>query len=617
MIFALSFTAFANNYTFETDTLCIDYRFTGAEAFLPGYAEGIVSITSKSDEGYCHLYWANESAVLPGYEEITTCEITSFETVEFKMPENMVIPEGATHLAVFFSSDKTLLSRKISSAELFEIPAAKRFNGGKTEMKFASVSDIHVNYDGAPDLWTSALNYFNYLDLELVVVSGDCTNSGTPDEWRKYTRSIEQSKFDADKIYVSRGNHDSQRNDTYIENTSRMGIVTPENDANSPWFYLLLMGDAGEKDNLFIFLAQELSDISSSHTQDNFSQAQINWFEEVLKEFSGTNTNIFVVEHGFFHNWGPGDRYDGVYVQPMQLNDNYIGNKRYRELLMKYKELIVMSGHSHIAFSEMVNFSDEDGSACRMIHNSSVAQPRVYNSDGTSIVYGTGGSEGYVVNVYENDIVYYGTNLLTRRKIPTACYIMRSFSDSDSEASEIFSDVKEKDWYYDGVKFVSENGLMNGIKAGEFAPKSNITRGMFVTVLYRLENNPVALTPIFDDVKNDKYYSCAVAWASENNIVTGITDMEFAPDNEITREQIATILYRYERYKNNNAVNISADLSVYSDFYNISSYAIDAMKFVVANNLINGKTNDTWNPKDFATRAELATILKRFVEICK
>ncbi len=314
----------------------IEYTFCGDEAALPGYAEGIVKIVPPSSYSYCHLYWADDVKVLDGYEKIATIKINSASSVEFTMPENMIIPYGAKNLAVFFSDGELLFSTGLYNAVLYEIPEEKRFVKGNEEMTFASVSDIHVNYSQGPELWTKALDYFNELDLEMVVVSGDATNEGSAAEYTKYNDSIAASQYPAEKIYTARGNHDSQQNANYITYTSRDDMVRPFE--NSPWFYVLKKGDEGEKDNLFIFLAQELDwGISNTPGEDNFSAEQLDWFEGVLKQFAGTNTNIFIAEHAYFHNWGPGDRYDGIYVQPMKINDAYTGNMRFQRLLMEYK----------------------------------------------------------------------------------------------------------------------------------------------------------------------------------------------------------------------------------------------------------------------------------------
>ena len=167
----------------------------------------------------------------------------------------------------------------------YTIPEDKRFQSGKQEMTFASVSDVHVNYNssdpnsdnycGAPEKWTAALNYFADLKLDMVVISGDCTSGGHASEYTTYKASIEASNYDANKIYMARGNHDSQENANFINYTGHSDMIRPFDD--SPWFYVLKKGEQGEKNNLFIFLAQELSSISNTPNQDNVSTRQLDW----------------------------------------------------------------------------------------------------------------------------------------------------------------------------------------------------------------------------------------------------------------------------------------------------------------------------------------------------
>ncbi len=177
----------------------------------------------------------------------------------------------------------------------------------------------------------------------------------------------------------------------------------------------------------------------------------------------------------------------------------------------------------------------------------------------------------------------------------------------------VFDDVKESDWYNDSVNFVVENKLMNGVSETEFAPNATLTRAMLVTVLYRNEGEPeIKDSNAFEDIVSGAYYEKAVAWAQANGIVEGVTDTEFAPDAEITREQIATIMHRYAKYKNYD-ITVSADIEVREDYAEISDYAVDAMKYMVGCGFMNGKTDKTLDPKDDATRAEIATVLQRFI----
>lgn len=177
-----------------------------------------------------------------------------------------------------------------------------------------------------------------------------------------------------------------------------------------------------------------------------------------------------------------------------------------------------------------------------------------------------------------------------------------------------FKDVRETDWFYDAVKFVSENGLMIGTGTDTFGPELSVTRGMLVTILHRLENRPQAANGNFTDVREDDYYYDAVAWAKQNGIVLGIDQTRFCPNENITREQFAAILYRYFLYKNFEAEDMGVDLSEFEDNDLISDYALSAMEWAVGKGLIKGRGEVTLAPKGNATRAETAMILQRFIE---
>lgn len=186
--------------------------------------------------------------------------------------------------------------------------------------------------------------------------------------------------------------------------------------------------------------------------------------------------------------------------------------------------------------------------------------------------------------------------------------------EKEPEKSALFKDVKETDWFYEYVMYVAENGLMNGVSEDEFAPNNTLTRAMLVTVLYRNDGEPAVNKSIpFSDVDMSAYYADAVLWAKQNGIVNGITEIEFAPNSNITREQIATIIYRYAQYKGMDTVTMEENLH-FADADEISEYAVSAMNWAVGTGLLKGKTTTTLNPKDNATRAEIAAILQRFIE---
>ena len=183
-----------------------------------------------------------------------------------------------------------------------------------------------------------------------------------------------------------------------------------------------------------------------------------------------------------------------------------------------------------------------------------------------------------------------------------------------AEAPLPFPDVAEGDWFYDAVRYAYENGLMDGVGDNLFAPNSETTRAQLVTILYRLEGEPeVSGTSGFTDVEAGTWYTDAVAWAAANGIVNGVSETEFAPGKDITREQLATILFRYAEAKGYD-VSARADLSAYPDADQIQSYATESVAWAVAEGLIQGFEDNTLRPAGNATRAQIATILMRFCE---
>ena len=176
-----------------------------------------------------------------------------------------------------------------------------------------------------------------------------------------------------------------------------------------------------------------------------------------------------------------------------------------------------------------------------------------------------------------------------------------------------FDDVSESDWFYEYVEYAYDNGLMTGVSENEFAPDTAITRGMFVTVLHRMENEPAAEKAKFDDVDDGAYYADAVAWASENGIVEGFSAEEFRPDQSITREQMAVIIYRYADFKGHD-MSGGAELA-YSDTESISEYARTAVEWIAAASIMQGNDDNTFAPQGTTTRAQAAAVFVRLLNI--
>ena len=175
-----------------------------------------------------------------------------------------------------------------------------------------------------------------------------------------------------------------------------------------------------------------------------------------------------------------------------------------------------------------------------------------------------------------------------------------------------FVDVDENDWFYDVVLYAYDNGLMTGVSATEFAPNQTTTRGMIVSMLARLEGVTSAESAGFTDVADNDWYATAVNWAASEGIVNGFEDDTFRPNDAITREQMAAILYNYADYKGYD-VSARADLSDYADAASISSWAEDVLAWANAEGLINGMTATTIDPQGATTRAQTAAMFERFL----
>ncbi len=179
-----------------------------------------------------------------------------------------------------------------------------------------------------------------------------------------------------------------------------------------------------------------------------------------------------------------------------------------------------------------------------------------------------------------------------------------------------FGDVDDGDWFADAVRFVYESGMMNGVSKTDFAPHATTSRSMIVTILYRLEGEPVVDYAMdFTDVAGDAYYAEAVRWAASEGIVGGYGGGLFGADDAVTREQLAVILYRYAVYKGYD-VSIGEDTNIlsYADFADLSEYAIPAMQWACGAGIVNGTSESTLAPQGEATRAQVAAMLMRFCE---
>ena len=234
------------------------------------------------------------------------------------------------------------------------------------------------------------------------------------------------------------------------------------------------------------------------------------------------------------------------------------------------------------------------------------------NGENDEVVYVPDTSDGYIYGTKRsgNEIQY-----VIKQSPNEVGTIYTTSLAVEEDAELLFTDVKEEHWYYEAVKYVYDQGIMSGLTETEFGPEHNITRSQFAAILYRIEGSPdVAYEETFSDVPDDMWYTDGIIWANKKGIVSGYADSDrFGVNDNITREQMASMMHRFAEYKSYNT-NESADLSSFSDAAEVSEYAEKAMQWAVGSKIISGKENGTLDPLDDATRGEGAAIIMRFME---
>ena len=259
-------------------------------------------------------------------------------------------------------------------------------------------------------------------------------------------------------------------------------------------------------------------------------------------------------------------------------------------------------------------------STAETVENGTVTISPKNASKGTEVTVTVTPDEGYVLesltvtdkNGTEIELTDQGDGKYSFTMPASNVKIDAVFTEEEPVGTLPFSDVASEDWFCDAVQYVFDNGMMNGVGNGLFAPDSNLTRGMIAQVLYNLEGTPEAGSDAFTDVEAGQWYADAVNWAAANNIVSGYGDSTFGPQKDITREQMAQILYNYAVFKGYD-VSAQGDLSAFGDGSETSDWALPAMKWAVGSGLLQGYAGRL-NPAGTATRAEVAQILMNFCE---
>lgn len=424
-------------------TADISYSFAQSTA---GYAEGTITLTPHSGNyGTYYMFWADDTDALKGYKPIAVLKITSGSGT-VKMPAHTVIPPDATKIVAFLSgtdiSSNTTILRVSDAEAVYSIPKNRQlsFNTDDALYTFGAISDPQLandsygsnSYPNDEEHLTDTLNTFAGRGVDFIVSSGDTVNDQNGKqtyaaEYKRYQQILAES-FYSKPIYEALGNHDvgtvwNKNGDYYNDNEPFIKATGLDSKAETilagkPYFEITepTTGDH------FIFMALEGGFYTNKGTQ--FSEAQLDWLEGLLKKYSTDGKNIFIIEHANIAGWGSGDKLTAPYYYDLALDKNAADVKRFISLMETYKECVIITGHTHLELSAQYNYSDNSGTSAVMMHNSAIGGVRrlVNGTIDRSPVEGL--SEGYLVEVYEDCIIFNGMNTCSDHIMPLCSYII-------------------------------------------------------------------------------------------------------------------------------------------------------------------------------------------------
>lgn len=421
------------------ETAKIEYAFTGADSARAGYAEGSLSLYAP--DGEYLLYWAGDSGALNGYYPISPLTVRS-GVGSYSFSERVAIPAGASRLIAVPQGQSAQLTNAVAQ---FAIPTYKQFpyESGQRLYRSEVLSDIHIDqqdgggniyYKNASKNFALALKAAKERDVDFVVSAGDqITNaSGATLEWLEYQRVIAESDYDG-PVYESIGNHEIRFSE-YSNCTVDCGIeefITATgtdgafaNGQRKPYFEVTepVSGDH------FIFMALETN--YSPAKYDEFSDEQIAWLQNLLAKYNADGHRTFVIQHALISGYGPGDdKNNPAYGGAMTATPEYPNNLRFKQLTQQYKDIIWLSGHSHVDFQDEVNFTDENGSACLMFHIPSTAGTTrlSYDGEGNRTLDRTfydNATQGYILDAYSGAAILHGINFYDNKIYPAYTYII-------------------------------------------------------------------------------------------------------------------------------------------------------------------------------------------------
>ena len=578
---------------------------------LPVYADtvwqGYIALTPGTDETEMNITWYADTE---GEAQVVCDELT--------IPvddENRIVAEAVCEIADegegYYSYKATLKGLKPSTDYAYYLVNDGRYSemrgfttGDADEFGFAMVSDIQIGAGGIDhdtEGWQKTLDIIESSEefdvTDFILTTGDQVKDA---ENETQYEGFFREELSSIPVAPSIGNHDTDSplyglHFNMPNMSERYGVTNAGGDS---WFRY--------NNALFIML-------NTNNTKNDEHLA-------FAKQAIAMNTDAdwrFLVFHHTVYTTG-------------ELKDSNT-SVRGKALIDICDELDIdaaFSGHEHLYTRSYIMKNDEPvkDEALYGENYSSVTDPDgtlyITNNTGSGCKYDPieGETPGFATVTVQEDIPN-----VTKVEVDEDSFEMKVYRTSDMSLADSFvinktpdettlpyTDVKESHWYYDAVEYAFDKGMMSGMTETTFGPNVATNRAMLVSVLWRFEGSPEGFSHSFTDVKESHYFNKAVAWASANGIVAGKSADKYAPNDKLTREQMAAILYRYAKYAGKDTT-AEADLSAFADLGKLDAYAVEAMKWANGKGIITGMNSTTLDPNGNATRAQLASILQRFL----
>ncbi len=429
----------------------IEYEYLGENADEAGYAQGCITFSVQKPGSY-GLYWSDDTGALADYYEITQIEITDeIKEGSVTLEENTAIVPGATK--VIAVSDEFEEKTVKNAVVLYEIPKEKqsKYQNEDALYTFNSYSDIHIDEEKWGEVpaywwmyseqhWADALDYATKMNVDFIISSGDqITNAkqkNTAKEWKAYEYILAASDY-VNPIYESSGNHEV-RQAGMVEEGLYDFIIATGLDSKSKTikeekpYYAITEEKTGD---LFIFMALEGGYKPAKN--DEFSDEQLDFVEGLLKENYGTGINIYLIQHANISGYGPGDDTEEPYYEG-SMNPELLSAQRFINILNTYKDIIWISGHTHETYALGYNYTNNQGTSCHMIHNSSVGNPTHIEDGELDYTFHAELSQGYYVQVFEDAIIFNGANLCDEKIYPLYTYVIEGSTQKRNETEKTY-----------------------------------------------------------------------------------------------------------------------------------------------------------------------------------